>query len=115
MAAERLMIMRPIIDGGCYDCGESSRKMIFGAVGADVANNVGAKLGRDRVVASGKVLKGFLGGTIMTLQILICAFSWVVFHGSVSADGNRLNQSFGRQRCFAPAVFLQKVAMIVGF
>jgi len=67
MAAKRLAIMRPIVDGGCYHCGESSRKMIFGAVGADAANNVGTKLGGDRVVASGKVFKGFLVGTVMTL------------------------------------------------
>ena len=63
----RLAIVRPIVDGRCYHCGKCSREVIFGGVDADVSNNVGAELGGYRVVASGKVIKGFLFGTVMIL------------------------------------------------
>ena len=68
VAAEWVAIVGPVISGGGDDRSKFDGKMVLGAIGADLSENIGAGLVGDGILASDEVFEGFVFAAVVTLR-----------------------------------------------
>ena len=67
-AAEWVAIVGPVVSGGGDDCSKFGEKMVLGAIGADLSDNIGAELVGNGILASDEVFEGFIVAAVVTLR-----------------------------------------------
>jgi len=85
--AEWVSIVGPIISGGGDDGSKFGGKMVLGAIGADLLDNIGAELVGDGILASDKMFEGFVFAAVVTLRgHLEFKFRFVFSRGQLAVE-----------------------------